>query len=177
MNSHFFIIIIFIYLHVNNHSFSTINHFSVYQIQDSWNFPHLEKPHCFLFFCFFSKMVNNAKTAKRENIQLLIILWFWLLHILWSCNCWRIEAVVHVQLHEFRIILFAMFCQSNNCYSLIFAISDNTFVICHLFSVPVTEIKHWWMLSIGQEVLCEGTSFLLGLAVLFASYYNFNLQY
>ena len=34
-----------------------------------------------------------------------------------------------------------------------------------------------WMLSIEKEVLCEGTSFMVGLAVLFASYYNFNLVY
>ncbi|KAJ8351966.1 hypothetical protein SKAU_G00234420 [Synaphobranchus kaupii] len=34
-----------------------------------------------------------------------------------------------------------------------------------------------WMLSIEGQVVCEGTSFLSGLAALFASYYNFNLQY
>uniref|UniRef100_A0A672HZP7 Uncharacterized protein n=1 Tax=Salarias fasciatus TaxID=181472 RepID=A0A672HZP7_SALFA len=34
-----------------------------------------------------------------------------------------------------------------------------------------------WMRSIDHEVLCEGSSFVLGLAVLFATYYNFNLHY
>ena len=44
------------------------------------------------------------------------------------------------------------------------------------FSGPVTQTDQW-MMSIEKEVMCEGTSFLLGLAVLFSSYYNFNMQY
>ncbi|KAK0155310.1 Sterile alpha motif domain-containing protein 3 [Merluccius polli] len=42
---------------------------------------------------------------------------------------------------------------------------------------PMTQTNQSWMLSIEKEVLCEGTSFVLGLAVLFSSFYNFNLQY
>lgn len=38
------------------------------------------------------------------------------------------------------------------------------------------DTRHW-MLSIEGQVVCEGTTFVSGLAVLFASYYNFNLQY
>ncbi|KAF7648241.1 hypothetical protein LDENG_00160070 [Lucifuga dentata] len=34
-----------------------------------------------------------------------------------------------------------------------------------------------WMVSIEGQVVCEGASFVLGLAVLFTCYYNFNLQY
>lgn len=41
----------------------------------------------------------------------------------------------------------------------------------------MTETTQHWMLSAEKEVLCERTSSVLGLAVLFASYYNFNLQY
>lgn len=41
----------------------------------------------------------------------------------------------------------------------------------------MTQTNQRWMLSIEKEVLCEGTSFVLGLAVVFSSYDNFNLQY
>ncbi|XP_056295360.1 uncharacterized protein LOC130209618 isoform X2 [Pseudoliparis swirei] len=34
-----------------------------------------------------------------------------------------------------------------------------------------------WMVSIEGHVVCEGATFVLGLAVVFACYYNFNLQY
>lgn len=44
------------------------------------------------------------------------------------------------------------------------------------FSGPMTQANNW-MISIEEEVLCEGTSFSFGLAVLFSSYYIFNLQY
>lgn len=63
-----------------------------------------------------------------------------------------------------------------SCYHVICAISDHIFLICHLFSGQMTEKKQWWMLSIKQEVLPEGTSFVFGIAVLFSSYYNFNLN-
>ncbi|KAL7386770.1 hypothetical protein ABVT39_013326 [Epinephelus coioides] len=42
--------------------------------------------------------------------------------------------------------------------------------------ILVGDTRHW-MLSIEGQVVCEGTTFVSGLAVLFASYYNFNLQY
>ncbi|KAF5890601.1 Interferon-induced 44, partial [Clarias magur] len=41
---------------------------------------------------------------------------------------------------------------------------------------PVEE-TNCWMVSIEGHVVTEGESFLLGLATLFASFYNFNLQY
>ncbi|KAM9494281.1 uncharacterized protein Hap1MRO34_004210 [Clarias gariepinus] len=41
---------------------------------------------------------------------------------------------------------------------------------------PVEETNRW-MVSIEGHVVTEGESFLLGLATLFASFYNFNLQY
>ncbi|KAK9533075.1 hypothetical protein VZT92_010424 [Zoarces viviparus] len=34
-----------------------------------------------------------------------------------------------------------------------------------------------WMVSIEGHVVCEGASFVLGFAVVFTWYYNFNLQY
>ncbi|KAM3613074.1 uncharacterized protein V6R79_019711 [Siganus canaliculatus] len=42
---------------------------------------------------------------------------------------------------------------------------------------PMTDPTDHWMLSTEKEVLCEGNSFVDGLAVLFSCYYNFNLQY
>ncbi|XP_029907498.1 uncharacterized protein LOC115359266 [Myripristis murdjan] len=42
---------------------------------------------------------------------------------------------------------------------------------------PMTQSNQRWMMSIEKVVLCEGTSFVLGLAVVFSSYYNFNLHY
>lgn len=41
----------------------------------------------------------------------------------------------------------------------------------------MTETSGQWMPSIQHKVLCEGKVFVFRLVVLFASYYNVNLQY
>ncbi|KAJ8341929.1 hypothetical protein SKAU_G00342200 [Synaphobranchus kaupii] len=44
------------------------------------------------------------------------------------------------------------------------------------FLGPVMSDQQW-MVSAEGQVVCEGASFVLGLAVIFTCYYNFNLQY
>ena len=48
-----------------------------------------------------------------------------------------------------------------------------------LFFVPGPEssAESKWMVSTEGRVLCEWSSFLMGLSVLFACYYMFNLEY
>ncbi len=46
----------------------------------------------------------------------------------------------------------------------------------HCVSDPLISDQRW-MVSIESQAMCGGASFVLGLAVVFMCYYNFNLQY
>ncbi|XP_041839467.1 uncharacterized protein LOC121638641 [Melanotaenia boesemani] len=47
----------------------------------------------------------------------------------------------------------------------------------HLILLDPLTSDQRWMVSIEGQVVCEGASFVMGLAVVFTCFYNFNLQY
>ena len=53
------------------------------------------------------------------------------------------------------------------------------YLVCLLFFVsgPESSAESKWLVSTEGRVLCEGSSFLTGLSVLFACYYVFKLEY
>lgn len=53
------------------------------------------------------------------------------------------------------------------------------FILFFIFITGQSLSNQRWMLSLEGQVVCEGAhpTFITGLAALFASFYNFNLQY